>query len=316
MTKRVQIIVNPAAGRDVPILNTLNSTLRQADVVWNVSLTKKAGDGSRLAKEAIEDGVDLVAVYGGDGTVSEVASGMVGSGVSFSILPGGTANVMSLELGIPQALHEACALICEPEWEIQPVDVGQIGGHHFLLRVGIGFEAAMVAGANRTLKHRIGSLAYILSAFHALQEPLVSKYEVLLDGRRVEQEGITCIVANSGNLGMSGVSLAPTAQVSDGLLDVFILHRASVAALVEVISSIRGKTETETLQGIEKDLTNHDLPHQGLFHHWQATEVYVHSDTPQSVQVDGEMLGDTPISVQIIPSALRILVPKRSAKAA
>ena len=85
--KRVLVIINPAAGHDEPILNTLNDVFHSAGVDWDIRITHKFGDATRLAKEAVEMGVDLVAGYGGDGTQMEVANGLLGSGIPLAILP-------------------------------------------------------------------------------------------------------------------------------------------------------------------------------------------------------------------------------------
>ncbi len=102
MGKRVRVIINPAAGQDEPVLGILNSVFHPAGVEWDVAITLKAGDAKRFAQQAVEEGIEVVAVYGGDGTVAEVASGLIGSEVPLAIFPGGTANVMSVELGISQ----------------------------------------------------------------------------------------------------------------------------------------------------------------------------------------------------------------------
>src|SRR5262249_1448703 len=96
------------------------------------------------------------------------ASGLIGSQVPLAILPGGTANVMSVELGIPNDLMQACALVSGEERAFRQVDMGQVNDHTFLLRAGVGFEADRVQGASRELKDRIGSLAYTVSALQAL----------------------------------------------------------------------------------------------------------------------------------------------------
>ena len=75
--RRVQVIINPASGRDEPILNTLNDTFRQHEVDWNVSVTHRYGDAAAQARKAMQDGVDLVAGYGGDGTQHEIANALV-----------------------------------------------------------------------------------------------------------------------------------------------------------------------------------------------------------------------------------------------
>jgi len=99
--KKVRVIINPAAGKDEPILNTINKVFHQYGVDWQVNITKKFGDATRLAKQAIADGVDLVAGYGGDGTQMEIANAVMGSETPMAILPGGTGNAMSFELQVP-----------------------------------------------------------------------------------------------------------------------------------------------------------------------------------------------------------------------
>ena len=108
--KRVQVIINPAAGKKEPILNQINTAFAGSGIDWEAKITHKFGDATRLTKEAVANGVDLVAGYGGDGTQLEVANGLVGSAVPMAILPGGTANLMSVELGVPKDLAKAAEI--------------------------------------------------------------------------------------------------------------------------------------------------------------------------------------------------------------
>ena len=306
MFKRIAVIINPASGAEHSILKPLNTAFRDAGIQWEVFITQEPGDGRRMAQKAVESGIEAVGVYGGDGTVAEVASGLIGSDVPLAIFPGGTANVMSVELGIPGNLAEACALACSGIGMVRPVDMGRIGDRYFLLRVGIGFEAAMVEGADRTAKDRMGPLAYMFSALQALKEPQAAQYRLTLDGEVIEAEGITCIVANSGNVGMRGLSLAPTIDVADGLLDVIIVHRGNLAALVSLVSSITGGEETKPDEQVQAQIGTDNKP----LHHWQASEVQVVAEPPQTVQADGEMLGQTPVNIQVVPQAVQIIVPQ------
>lgn len=169
MTKQLQVIINPAAGNDEPILNTLNTAFAECEVAWDVSITHK-----------------------GDGTVTEVASALVGSSVPLAIRPGGTANAMSLELGIPTDLLGAARLAGGIESQVEKIDVGEVVGHTFLLRLGIGVEAAMVEQTDRALKERLGVLAYLWSGMQKLRQPAVAHYQMVLDGKEVESAGFTC----------------------------------------------------------------------------------------------------------------------------
>lgn len=288
----VHVIINPAAGKDQPILKTLNAVMQTAGLDWEVMITKDIGDGRKLAQAAAEAGADIVAVHGGDGTVMEVASGLIGTGIPIAILPGGTANVMAAELGVPNDLTEACALIANPEASLRYVDMGQVGDHYFALRCSMGFEAAMVEGADRDLKDRVGVLAYGLSALQALADPTIARYQLWLDGLELEMEGLTCIIANSGTMGAPGILLAPNIAIHDGLLDVVVVRKADLPSLVSLAASVVGGTEN-----------------QGNMAHWQVKEVRVTSDPPQSVQADGEIIGQTPIEAKVLPQAMRVIVP-------
>lgn len=290
--QRVHAIINPAAGQDQPILKTLNAAMQAIGADWDVFITKQAGDGRRLAQEAVQAGVDMVVVHGGDGTVMEVASGLIGSAIPLAIIPGGTANVMSLDLGIPTDMVSACALAINPAASRRRVDMGQVGEHYFMLRASMGFEAAMVAGADRELKDRLGVLAYGLAALQALANPPIARYRLSFNGQTVETEGLTCIIANSGLMGISGVYLTPQINVSDGLLDVVVVTETSLPALVALAASVVGGSENPP-----------------ALQHWQVQEVTVVADPVQIVQVDGEILGESPVTARVIPQAVEVIVP-------
>lgn len=291
--QNIFVIINPASGQDRPVLGTINRVFHAAGVAWDVGLTKQAGDGLRLAREAAAAGVDAVAVYGGDGTVMEVASGLCGTGIPLAIFPGGTANVMSVELGIPDDLEQAVALVCGTARDIRTIDMGRVhkpgGDQLFLLRLSIGYLARMTEGAEREAKHRIGALAYALSAIKALPQAEVSRYRFTIDGESVEAEGVTCVIGNSGSFGTPGLTFSKKMDVSDGLLDVVVLQNADLFEVAKVIGN--------AISGVE------NLPH------WQGREITLHADPVQPIECDGEMIDPTPVTVSIVPQSLRVIVP-------
>ncbi len=296
--KRVVIILNPAAGHDRPILKTFNRVFRNAGYDWDIRLTKKFGDGQRLARQAIEEGVDAIAVYGGDGSLMDVAWGMAGSNVPLALLPGGTGNVMSVELGIPRDLTTACKLIVAPARRTVRVDMGQIQVGNdletgFLLRASIGIEATVLEGTRAEYKERYGIFAYIIAALEALREPQNARYTLTIDGNQIECEGFSCIIANAGNLGVPGVNLAPGISLTDGLLDVFVIRKADLAGLFSLAASIIGAPDDA----------------QNMLH-WKAREVHVISNPVQPVQGDGDLLGQSPIHAKAVPRAVDIIVPE------
>jgi YegS/Rv2252/BmrU family lipid kinase len=280
------------------ILHILNSVFRQAQVDWDISLTKASGDAERFARQAAADGVDIVASYGGDGTVMEVARGLMGSavpgtGVPLAILPGGSANLMAVELGIPKDLEKATQIIADPESLTRQVDVGLLGESYFLLRVGIGFGARKVAYADRKMKNRFGVLAYSVAAVKALKDTKSAHYRFTLDGKLIEADGVTCLIDNAGNMGIQGIQPAKNISVSDGVLDVLLVASQGMG---KVIAS--GPSLLDT-----------DKP-EPVIEHWQARQIRIEVDPPQPVQVDGEMVDDTPISAEVLPGALKVIIPK------
>ena len=116
--KKIRIIINPASGKEEAILPVINTSMKEAGIKWEASITHQAGDAIQFAKAAAKEEIDALAVYGGDGTLMEAASGLIGSEMPLVILPGGSANVMATELGIPTDLKEACMLLSHGPIEI------------------------------------------------------------------------------------------------------------------------------------------------------------------------------------------------------
>jgi len=129
--QRVHVVINPASGRDEPILNTLNDVFHQYGVDWDVSITKKYGDAATQAKAALAGGADLVVGYGGDGTQHEIANAVLeaadahGTPARMGILPGGTGNGFARELAVPGKLREAVEVLCAST-RTRSIDVGRL----------------------------------------------------------------------------------------------------------------------------------------------------------------------------------------------
>lgn len=303
MTKSILVIINPGSGGPQPVLHTLNRVYRPAGINWDVRLTQNFGDAKRLAAEAAASGVDYVGIYGGDGSVMEAATGLFGCGIPLVILPGGTANVFSKELGIPQNLEAAAALLVSETSQVRKVDMGLVNGeHYFVLRFATGFEAEMTDQADRELKDKVGKLAYTVGGLRALKQPLNASYRFVIDGREETCEGVTAMIANTGNLGVPGVrvDLARGSNVSDGLLDVMVLSHRDHAIWTRLLTFSVARPEEEIRR---------DLQDIRLRYHWQGRKIRIEADPPQKINLDGEIIGETPAEVEVVPQAMQVLVP-------
>ena len=298
------MIINPAPARRTPLLATLNNHFRNAGIRWEVSITHGDNDGVELAKKAVESGAEVVGVYGGDGTVMEVASGLVGTEVPLLILPGGTGNLVAAELRISNQLERACSLICDETYTTRQIDVGQMDHHYFLLRVGCGIETGVVQEATRELKDQFGKWAYVFAGIKRLQESPVADYEVTLDGRETFRgKGVACIVANAGTVGLGRLTLAPSVDIDDGRLDVFFLKKANLEGIVQLAGKMMGLDPRESEGGGDPDLDASQL-----VNHWRVEKVEIQSDPVLEIQVDGDVIAQTPQVVNVLPSALTVVV--------
>jgi len=269
--KNIHIIINPASGKEEAFVYNINILMKEAGIKWGVTVTHEAGDGIRAAKAATKTRIDAVAVYGGDGAVMEAANGLIGTEMPLIIFPGGSTNVMANELGIPDNLKGACELIWKTPSKMKSVDVGQYDDRYFIVGMSIGFGADLVKGADRESKNKYGILAYFLSAAAAFKRISLANYHLKIDGNEFDVKGVTCIVANAGNLGFTLTSLDKHIDVSDGLLDVVIIRKANFNLFKHIVLT----------------LIRRERPHDiDLVEHWQGKEINITSSHNLSPRID------------------------------
>jgi diacylglycerol kinase family enzyme len=150
----------------------------------------------------------------------------------------------------------------------------------------------MTEGAARESKNRMGVLAYAFSALTALPQAEMVRFTIEVDGEVIEAEGVTCVIGNSGALGVPGLTFSRQMSVSDGLLDVVVMRNADLLEVAKVLSN--------ALSGVE------NLPH------WQGREITLHADPIQPIECDGEMIDPTPVTVSIVPQSLNVIVPNNT----
>ena len=297
--KTIHIIINPAAGKEESVLPIINTSMKEAGIKWEALITHEPGDAIRFAKAAVKEGIDALAVYGGDGTLMEAISGLIGSEIPLVILPGGSANVMATELGIPTNLKEACSLISHGPLEVKTIDVGQFDKRYFIVGISLGFEADIVKGADHEAKNKLGIFAYLLSAVAALKITKKAVYHLKIDGQEHEVQGLICLITNTGNLRFSNISFDKHIDVSDGFLDVIVVRKANFSLFKLMVVTLLKRERPDNLELVE---------------HWQGKEISVSSSPKQTVQCDGEVLEKIPLHIKIIPEAIKVLVPKKSDK--
>ena len=219
---RIWLIINPISGtrhgEDIGLLarNTLDSSR------FNLTLryTERKGHGAEIAREAVAAGVDIVAAVGGDGTINEVASQLVGSRTALAIIPHGSGNGLAYHLQIPINVKKALAVI--NDLRIEKMDVGYVNGKPFFSIAGIGFDAK-VAYDFEADPHR-GFFTYFKHILHNYFQYQSCDYHITYDGQVIDTKAFFITFANSSQWGYN-VRIAPMASMHDGLLDVCMVKR-------------------------------------------------------------------------------------------
>ena len=299
---RVHIIINPASGRDEPILNVLNDVFRKHEVEWAISLTQKYGDAAVQARKAVEDGFDLVAGYGGDGTQHEIANALVDTAVAtgrqipMGILPGGTGNGFAREMGVPHTLREATEVLCTSR-KTRAIDVGRltdigqaaVADRYFVQRLYVGVEPE--EQTSREDKDKYGVFAYLVNATHHAGDATAVHYRADVDGELFEFDASKVYVVNSGMMG-TGLRITHSYAIDDGLLDCFLVDKHDVATMTAAAIRFLNLPKANVTR-----------------YHRQCATIKIETVPDQPVWTDGEYVGRTPVTVDVMAGALAIVVP-------
>lgn len=296
---RTFIILNPAAGQDDPVRlrRLLGGAFAARNAPFDLQETRYSGHAEKLARQCADREYRAVCVVGGDGTLAEAATGLVGSAVPLAIIPRGTANQVAQNLRIPTDL-EAAVDIAVTGASV-PIDLGRVQDRSFTLLAGAGFDAAMMARATRELKERWGFAAYVYAAVKEALAATPTRFHLRVDGRDLEVDAVTVMVANVGELFASFIPFRfplaprPTNSWQDGLLDVVVLAPRRLPEFATIL----WRAAHRRFGGDERLL------------HFQAQEVTIDADPAMAVQIDGDPAGTTPITATVIRSALRVLAP-------
>lgn len=297
--RKVTAIVNPSSGGSPAPLRELNEVLQPFDST--IVVTQEDDDGSRFCREAVERGVDLVVVFGGDGTVSQVLGALAGTEVPVLVLRGGTGNLIADELGLPKEIPDTLALISGETIHTRRVDLGKINGETWcVLRCGCGLETTALQETQQEGKSDWGKLAYAGGLLKALTEQEVIDFRVWIDEASdpIEESGIALTVANAGRIGVGTLQISPTVDMSDGFLDVCLIEKAALGTVMELLSINRSGNSKQPPQ----------LEDHSLVRVQKAKRVRVETGKPIDYQVDGDVVGKTPFEIEVCPGAARLVV--------
>ncbi len=297
---KAQIVYNPTAGMRTAreqITRAIDELRRHGWSVDSVE-TIQPGDATRFAQSAALKGLDAVIAVGGDGTVNEIANGIVDTATALGVLPLGTANVFAKEMGLPLGdLAAAARLLAEAE--IRTIDVGQVRGPKiapriFVLWSGVGLDALITRDIEpqRQMKRRLGALMFWLVGIRTAWSYRGQIARLKIGDKRMRRRIILGLAANVQSYG-GIVRIAPYAKVDDGQLNLLLFKGTGFWATA--------------LHLIRVFLGMHLSNPQVEIYHTTCVEI---DGKNLAVHVDAEPIGYAPVEIRLRPGALRVLVPR------
>ncbi|OGP18397.1 MAG: hypothetical protein A2V21_309510 [Deltaproteobacteria bacterium GWC2_55_46] len=294
---KVRFILNPSAGRSGR-LNALAGAVRKLfraeEGIFEIKLSTDAESVKVLSQEAVRKGYELVFACGGDGTVNNVASSLVGTGTALGILPTGSGNALAGALGIPADVEAALSLV--KDGAIREMDVGVACGRYFFSTAGFAFEAYLSRRYNEgRLSRRIRGVAPYFPL--ALMEYFRFKprdISLRVDGQEINGKPFILTAANTDRFGGNAV-ISPDARMDDGLLDFCFIPRPKIFNTLGLgLKLLRGRIEDH--KGFRSFRGS-----RGVIKGWDLVDAHV----------DGEPFqwqGD--IEISVLHRKLKVLAPE------
>ena len=229
--RQALLVVNPVSGTRSKrgLEDLVVSRLGNAGIEVKAVITEGPGHAVALAKGAVADGADMVISAGGDGKVNEISSALAHTPVALGILPLGSGNGLARSLGIPQDVGEALRIIADGH--SISCDRGLVNGHPFYCTFGVGFDAA-VSEKFASMKRR-GRITYVRSVFREFLKYKSQPYAISIGGDVITERAFLIAACNASQYG-NNAYIAPQAKLSDGFLDLIVIHDGSPLSTVKV----------------------------------------------------------------------------------
>ena len=291
-------IINPVAGggRGRDAQATITEFLGPhavGDVEF--ATTERPGHAVDLARDGAASGFDPIVAVGGDGTVHEVANGLLafrGAIPRLAVIPIGTGNDFARSVGIPTEVRAAVEVAADGSGRTRIVDAARCGDRYFVVLAGTGFAARVARAVNESPSwSKIGALPFV---YHTLREVVTNRnleLAITLDGTTTIRQPSFMVYVSNCRFSGGGMQLSPEARPDDGLLDVCLVGDASRRDVVTMLPKV---------------FSGGHVGHPKVSLH-RAVTVRVEGPSHVEVQADGEVIGALPMEVAVVPRALRVL---------
>ena len=288
MREKSLFIINPKSGTRTKA--GIKQSIRDifgnlADIVY----TRYVGHATELTGQGVAKGYKQIVAVGGDGTVNEIANALVDTGVPLSIIPMGSGNGLARHLGLP--MKRETALSVSKVGKVVKVDCGMVDNRNFFCTMGLGFDA-LVSREFANTKRR-GLLSYSRIAIENFIHYEPQTYRLTVDDRLIEFKAFIVAVCNAAQYG-NNAFIAPHASMSDGLLDVTIVHPGNFGSLATA--------------GVR--LFTHSLDRSHIVHCLRGSHIIIERESDGPGHIDGEAVTlPATLDIKCRPSVLKVVVP-------
>lgn len=299
--RTILLLINPAAGKNnAATLRTLclrwaekndwRMLIQETSVSWNC---RQWIQEKILEQEQNGAAIDIIGAAGGDGTISEVIDAIFDMGIPLLILPVGSTNIFAMNFAIP-ADSEKCLDLLEREHEIRQIDLMRVNGRHRIMNTGVGFNSNLILYTTREEKRKFGVWAYIRNIIRTIRLQRMADFLLSIDE---EREYVYCseiFVMNVG-FGMTDWIAPEEFRPDDGIISIFVLRPSDIRSGLAIIKqAFRGKPG-------KKEIIQHYRAHQHIRIECCSEKVFA--------QADGEIIGETPVDILILPHQLKLITP-------
>jgi diacylglycerol kinase (ATP) len=298
-SQKVFVVFNPSAGKEAQA-DEVRAALAQHFVAprWTSEIYETTGkadeDVAAICRAACARGASLVISAGGDGTLIGVANGLVHSPVPLGILPLGTGNDLARALLIPLNLDEAMQLLTNGH-TVMAIDALQVGERYFFSNVSVGISPQMMHDTTAADKKLFGRLAYVLAMIKRSGVFQLQRYTLTLDGRPRSIRAAEVLISNTTLLEKPPFLFGPPETLDDGQLEVYVVTAHTLGDYVQLVWDLFRRPGRSAAK----------LTHLAATH-----SVRITADRSHLVQADGEVIGYTPVEVQLVLKAIRVIRPK------
>lgn len=289
---RYLVVINPISGKEYPVLSVINQAFHQEKKEWDAIITKPKTNLKNLFPPWFTQKYQACVVYGGDGTLGEVAKILEGTNLPLYPLHGGTGNTFARELGVEPDVSRALGTLLKNRLKIIQVDTARVNQNFFMMATLIGRLGHMNQQTTRDFKQKMGLWAYAYTFLNLKPAQKITTYKVILDGRRRTLTGTGLFILNSRFQGIGDFKISSRPGLTSGTLTLVVIPPIDPANIAT------------GLVNLIKDKSLDDLVKS-----YQAKRILIKTAKPTTVLADETTFTSQRIQAYVKPKSLTVLAP-------